>query len=191
MLFNKIIKKYSKYQNELLIIASLSLLMLLTRGFHSSTVFNLPDASFIIMFAGGIFLKKIKWFLFLLFLSIGIDILAIKKIINLYIINLGYLGLIFSYGISWYLGQKLYKNNISNKTFMSISSIFLISSYIISTVTFYFFSGWKIEQENILIYMNTYFLEFLGNNLFYLLILFIIIKTSNNLKLNSIIKTKY
>tara|TARA_B100001996_G_scaffold156047_1_gene118853 strand:- start:138 stop:713 length:576 start_codon:yes stop_codon:yes gene_type:complete len=191
MLFNKIIRNYSKYQNEFLIIASLSLLMLLTRGFHSSTVFNLPDASFIIMFAGGIFLKKIKWFLFLLFLSIGIDILAIKKIINLYIINLGYLGLIFSYGISWYLGQKLYKNNISNKTFMSISSIFLISSYIISTVTFYFFSGWKIEQENILIYMNTYFLEFLGNNLFYLLILFIIIKTSNNLKLNSIIKTKY
>ena len=191
MLFNKIIRNYSKYQNEFLIIASLSLLMLLTRGFHSSTVFNLPDASFIIMFAGGIFLKKIKWFLFLLFLSIGIDILAIKKIINLYIINLGYLGLIFSYGISWYLGQKLYKNNISNKTFMSISSIFLISSYIISTVTFYFFSGWKIEQENILIYMNTYFLEFLGNNLFYLLILFIIIKTSNNLRLNSIIKTKY
>ena len=191
MLFNKIIKKYSKYQNELLIIASLSLLMLLTRGFHSSTVFNLPDASFIIMFAGGIFLKKIKWFVFLLFLSIGIDILAIKQIINLYIINLGYLGLIFSYSISWYLGQKLYKNNTSNKTFISISSVFLISSYIISTVTFYFFSGWKIEQENILIYMNTYFLEFLGNNLFYLLILFIIIKTSNNLKLNSIIKTKY
>ena len=191
MLFNKIIRNYSKYQNEFLIIASLSLLMLLTRGFHSSTVFNLPDASFIIMFAGGIFLKKIKWFLFLLFLSIGIDILAIKQIINLYIINLGYLGLIFSYSISWYLGQKLYKNNTSNKTFISISSVFLISSYIISTVTFYFFSGWKIEQENILIYMNTYFLEFLGNNLFYLLILFIIIKTSNNLKLNSIIKTKY
>ena len=191
MLFNKIIKKYSKYQNELLIIASLSLLMLLTRGFHSSTVFNLPDASFIIMFAGGIFLKKIKWFFFLLFLSIGIDILAIKQIINLYIINLGYLGLIFSYSISWYLGQKLYKNNTSNKTFISISSVFLISSYIISTVTFYFFSGWKIEEENILRYMNTYFFEFLGNNLFYLLILFIIIKTSNNLKLNSIIKTKY
>ena len=191
MLFNKVIKKYSKYQNEFLIIASLSLLMLLTRGFHSSTVFNLPDASFIIMFAGGIFLKKIKWFVFLLFLSIGIDILAIKQIINLYIINLGYLGLIFSYGISWYLGQKLYKNSTSNKTFISISSVFLISSYIISTVTFYFFSGWGIEEENILRYMNTYFFEFLGNNLFYLLILFIIIKTSNNLRLNSIIKTKY
>ena len=113
--------------------------------------------------------------------------LNVAKILKL----LGYLGLIFSYGISWYLGQKLYKNNTSNKTFISISFIFLISSYIISTVTFYFFSGWKIEEDNILRYMNTYFFEFLGYNLFYLLILFIIIKTSNNLKLNSIIKTKY
>ena len=111
---------------KVFIISLLTFFIFLTRGSHLLTSFNLPDATFVLLFAGGILLKEYKWLSYFLILSIGIDFLSPPYgLENSYIFNLGYVGLMISYFVSWFLGTLLRSIvNFFINRFLWIGSIF-------------------------------------------------------------------
>ena len=163
---------------KILLISILTFFIFLTRGSHLLTSFSLPDASFVLFFVGGMFLKEYKWLCYFLVISFGIDLLSPPpELDNLYLLNLGYVGLIISYFLSWILGEFLNRTSIfSTKKFFAISLLLIVSSYLISTLTFYYFSASQIQQ-NVYDFVLLYFREFFIVNTVYILILFVFIKT--------------
>lgn len=163
---------------KILLISLLTFFIFLTRGSHLLTSFSLPDASFVLFFVGGMFLKEYKWLCYFLVISFGIDLLSPPpELDNLYLLNLGYFGLIISYFLSWILGEYLNRTSIfSTKKFFAISLLLIVSSYLISTLTFYYFSASQIQQ-NVYDFVLLYFREFFIVNTVYILILLVLIKT--------------
>ena len=162
---------------KVFIISLLTFFIFLTRGSHLLTSFNLPDATFVLLFAGGILLKEYKWLSYFLILSIGIDFLSPPYgLDNSYIFNLGYAGLMISYFVSWFLGRYLgQSSNFSIANYFCIGIFFIMSSYLISTLTFYYFSGLE-SQVSVTSFLTSYFQEFFIVNIIYMAILFISIK---------------
>ena len=167
---------------KVLLISLLTFFIFLTRGSHLLTSFNLPDATFVLLFAGGILLKEYKWLSYFLILSIVIDFLSPPYgLDNSYIFNLGCVGLMISYFVSWFLGRYLgQSSNFSIANYFYIGTFFIMSSYLISTLTFYYFSGLKI-QGDVSSFLVSYYQEFFIVNIIYMTILFISIKFSQSL----------
>ena len=131
---------YLKNTN-LYIFTLLMFIMLLTRGDHLLTSVSLPDASFALFLIGGLLLKKSRLFISLFLLSVAIDL------VTLYInsayqipINLGYLGLVPSYGIMWFTGSRI-ANTKSFIKFISFGALGALIAFLISTQTYNLFSG--------------------------------------------------
>jgi hypothetical protein len=120
---------------------SLFALMVLTRGSHLLTSVSLPDASFALFLIGGILLKKPKWFISLFAFSVVIDLvtLSINTIYQIPI-NLGYLGLLASYGIMWFVGSHI-ENTKSFLKYSTFSVIATLIAFLISTQTYNLLSG--------------------------------------------------
>jgi hypothetical protein len=129
-------------------ISALSLLflfMVLTRGSHLLTSVSLPDASFALFLIGGILLKKPKWFISLFAFSVAIDLVTLSVNSAYQIpINLGYLGLLPSYGIMWFIGSRI-ANTKSLIKFTICGVLATLIAFIISTQTFNLFSGIFID----------------------------------------------
>ena len=120
---------------------SLIFLMLLTRGDHFLSSISLPDASFAIFLIGGMLLKKPKWFISLLTFSFVIDLAALSMNNTYQIpINLGYLGLLASYGIMWFFGLRI-ANTKSFSKFVAFGIISTLITFVISTQTYNLLSG--------------------------------------------------
>ena len=116
-------------------------LMLLTRGSHLLTSVSLPDASFALFLIGGMLFKKSRWFFSLLTFSIVIDLVTLS-IDNTYQIpiNLGYLGLLASYGVMWIFGSRI-ANTKSFLNFVTFGGIATLIAFLISTQTYNLLSG--------------------------------------------------
>ncbi len=175
---------------KVLLISLLTFFIFLTRGSHLLTSFNLPDATFVLLFAGGIFLKDYKWLSYFLIISFGVDFLSPPLgLENSYIFNVGYVGLLISYIVSWFLGRYLNQSSVFSLTnYLYIGSLFIISSYLISTLTFYYFSGLKI-QGDVSSFLVSYYQEFFIVNIIYMSILFISIKFSQSLMTRNVTKS--
>ena len=150
-------------------------LMVLTRGSHLLTSISLPDASFALFLIGGMLLKKPKWFISLLTFSFVIDLVTISMNNTYQIpINLGFLGLLASYGIMWFFGSRI----ANTKSFLRFSAFGVIStliSFVISTQTYNLHSGlfpditikesmqtgWEYLPQS-LIYTMSYLLAYWG-----------------------------
>jgi hypothetical protein len=119
----------------------ITLFMVLTRGSHFLNSISLPDASFALFLIGGILLKKPKWFISLFALSVVIDLvtLSINTIYQIPI-NLGYLGLLASYGIMWFFGLHI-GNAKSFSKFVVFSFLATLIAFLISTQTYNLLSG--------------------------------------------------
>ena len=156
------------------IITLFIMLMLLTRGSHFLTAYELPDTTFILMFAGGIFLRRFKYFLSLIFISIMIDYFSLDAgIVISYLFNFGYLGLIATYSIIWFFGSKLSNDSITKMPLFLINSfLFLLISFLGSSLTFYFLSGWPIFEKNLHEFLAQHAPSFILANLTYLVIMF-------------------
>jgi hypothetical protein len=120
---------------------SLFALMTLTRGSHLLTSVSLPDASFALFLIGGILLKKPKWFISLFAFSVVIDLVTLSmNTIYQIPINIGYLGLLGSYGIMWFFGSRI----AHSKSFLKFAAFGIISTlitFVISTQTYNLLSG--------------------------------------------------
>jgi hypothetical protein len=128
---------YKKYFS----ISVILFLMVLTRGSHPLTSISLPDASFALFLIGGMLLKKPKWFISLLTFSFVIDLVTLSMNNTYQIpINLGYLGLLASYGIMWFFGSRI----ANTKSFLEFAAFGIFStliSFVISTQTYNLLSG--------------------------------------------------
>ena len=115
--------------------------MVLTRGAHLLTSVSLPDASFALFLVGGMLLKKPKWFISLLTFSFVIDLAALSMNNTYQIpINLGYLGLLASYGIMWFFGLRI-ANTKSFLKFAGFGVIATLITFVMSTQTYNLLSG--------------------------------------------------
>ena len=131
---------YLKNTN-LYIFTFLTFLMLLTRGDHLLTSVSLPDASFALFLIGGLLLKKPKWFISLFAFSVAIDLVTLSMNSAYQIpINLGYFGLLPSYGIMWFFGSSI-ANTKDFLKFSAFSVIATLISFLISTQTYNLLSG--------------------------------------------------
>ena len=119
----------------------ITLCMILTRGSHVVSPYALPDASFALFLVGGMILKKPKWFISLFILSVVID-LATLSMNNTYQIpiNVGYLGLLASYGIMWFFGLRIANTNNFVK-FTAFSFLATLIAFLISTQSYNLLSG--------------------------------------------------
>ena len=119
----------------------LLLTMSLTRGSHLLTSVSPPDASFALFLIGGMLFKKSRWFFSLLTFSIVIDLVTLS-IDNTYQIpiNLGYLGLLASYGVMWIFGSRI-ANTKSFLNFVTFGGIATLIAFLISTQTYNLLSG--------------------------------------------------
>ena len=128
-------------KSEMYLLGILFAVMILTRGSHITTVYSLPDASFAIFLIGGMLLKKPKWFIALFMLSVVIDFAALSTNSAYQIpINLGYWGLLPSYGIMWFFGLRI-ANTRSFLRFAAFGVIATLITFVISTQTYNLLSG--------------------------------------------------
>ena len=117
------------------------LIMVLTRGSHLLTSISLPDASFALFLIGGILLKKTKWFISLFAFSFAIDLVSLSINSAYQIpINTGYLGLLPSYGVMWFIGLRI-ANTKSFIKFTVLGALATLIAFLISTQTYNLFSG--------------------------------------------------
>lgn len=126
---------------KLHIFACLGLAMLLTRGDHLLTPVSLPDASFALFLIGGMLIKKPRWFISLFIFCVLIDFVTLS-INNYYhiLINLGYLGLLPSYGLMWFFGSRI-TNTKSILKYLAFSIFSTLIAFLISTQTYNLLSG--------------------------------------------------
>jgi len=119
----------------------LFLLMALTRGDHLLTSVSLPDATLALFLIGGMLLKEPKWFISLFAFSIAIDLVTLSINSAYQIpINLGYWGLLPSYGIMWFIGSRI-ANTKSFIKFTVFGVLATLIAFLISTQTYNLLSG--------------------------------------------------
>jgi hypothetical protein len=129
---------------ESFLILALSFLMILTRGSHITTLYALPDASLALFLIGGIYLQNIRFFVTLFLLGLFIDFGAAALDPKLgFCLTKGYWGLIPAYAILWmsgcFLNQRKFLQKLS--IFIPFVSIAIMLAFLISTQTYYLFSG--------------------------------------------------
>ena len=122
----------------------ISFLMVLTRGNHVTTLYALPDASLALFLIGGIYLKSTRFFitLFLLALFIDFGVAALDPKLG-FCLTKGYWGLIPTYASLWVCGYFLNKQKYLQKLsiFIPYVSVAVVVAFLISTQTYYLFSG--------------------------------------------------
>ena len=140
------IMNMSQITKPLLIAAALAFFMLLTRGSHTLTPFNLPDASLVLFLLGGLWLKRAGWFaaFFILATCIDFGAAALDPAQGFCLTN-GYWGLIPSYGAMWLGGLWLGKRQDTFATkniaiYAAVSMFTTFVAFVISTQTYYLFS---------------------------------------------------
>ena len=139
------LKKFSTKVNiKYIYIFLIFFVMVLTRGSHVTSIYSLADASLALFLIGGIYFKKIRFFImfFLIALFIDFGVAALDPKLGFCLTN-GYWGLIPSYAALWISGYFLNRYNLIQKLsiFIPIASFAIVLSFIISTQSYYIFSG--------------------------------------------------
>jgi hypothetical protein len=138
-------------KKHLLIAVAIAFFMLLTRGSHTLTPFSLPDASVVLFLLGGMYLgsdvkSRAGWFAAFFALATIIDFgAAALDPTQGFCLTKGYWGLIPSYAAMWLGGLYLSKQDAfsaKNIAVFSLVSLFTtFVAFVISTQTYYLFSG--------------------------------------------------
>jgi len=128
----------------LAIAAVITFFMLLTRGSHVLTTVSLPDTSLALFLLGGLYLRKGVWFAALFVLAAIIDFgAAVLDPAQGFCLTNGYWGLIAAYGAMWLGGRWLAsrRDAFALLPYAATSLITTIIAFVISTQTYYLFSG--------------------------------------------------
>ena len=177
----------SELTSKTLVIAtSIAFLMLLTRGSHVMTSVALPDASLALLLIGGLYLRKASWFAFFVLLATVIDFGAASiDSLQAFCLTIGYWGMLPTYAVMWIAGLWLSKQteslNALKFTLASLAST--IAAFVISTQTYYLFSG-RFPNSGVLETMQygwNYMPNFTGFTAMYLLSFWVTAKVFPNL----------
>ncbi len=127
----------------LMLVALMAFLMLLTRGSHVLTHVSLPDASLALLLIGGLYLRKAIWFGFFIVLATLIDFgAAAVDSIQAFCLTPGYWGMLPTYALMWLGGVWLStQTNLNFFKFSLVSLLATFLAFVISTQTYYLFSG--------------------------------------------------
>lgn len=131
------------------IVMPLILLMALTRSHHVGNAVSLPDASLAVFFLAGFFFASRSLFLMLLAQAAMIDYVEITQLnVSDFCISSAYIFLIPTYFAMWFGGRlsaKLHVIHGNNIAFcvasLSILAISTASAFLLSSGSFYLFSG--------------------------------------------------
>ena len=138
------IVKFLPSGKNLAIAAAIAFFMVLTRGSHILTSVSLPDASIVLFLLGGIYLKRAAWFALFFILASFIDFgAAAIDPMQGFCLTDGYWGLIPAYGVMWLGGRWLAsrKDVFAPVPYVLVALATSILAFIISTQTYYLFSG--------------------------------------------------
>lgn len=126
-----------------MLVALMAFLMLLTRGSHVLTQVSLPDASLALLLIGGLYLRKAIWFGFFIVLATLIDFgVATVDSIQAFCLTPGYWGMLPTYAVMWLGGVWLStQTNLNVFKFSLVSLLATFLAFVISTQTYYLFSG--------------------------------------------------
>jgi hypothetical protein len=135
------------YAKQIIIALVIAFFMLLTRGSHVLTHVALPDASLALFLLGGLLLKRWGWFAAFFVLATVIDFgAAAFDPAQGFCLTNGYWGLIPAYGAMWLGGLWLSKqadafatSNLATYSLVSLLTTFI--AFVVSTQTYYLFSG--------------------------------------------------
>ncbi len=139
----------STLKSQLLVATAIAFFMLLTRGSHMLTPFSLPDASLALFLLGGLMLRRVGWFMAFFVLATVIDFgaAALDPVQGFCLTN-GYWGLIPAYGVMWLGGMWLAKQSDvfavslnAMAPYALVSMFTTLIAFVISTQTYYLFSG--------------------------------------------------
>ncbi len=167
---------------KLIIAAAIAFLMLLTRGSHVLTSVSLPDASLALLLIGGLYLRKAGWFVLFAVLATLIDFSAAAiDSIQAFCLTDGYWGMLPTYAVMWLAGVWLSKQTVSTNVikFASVSVISTLAAFVISTQTYYLFSG-RFPDASIMESMQhgwEYLPSYMGYTLMYLVVFWALTKT--------------
>lgn len=141
----------SHTSKQILIASALAFFMLLTRGSHVLTAVSLPDASLVLFLLGGMLLgrdlkSRAGWFVAFFILATVIDFgAAAFDPAQGFCLTNGYWGMIPAYGAMWLGGLFLSKQDaFAAKNILTYASVTILSTliaFVISTQTYYLFSG--------------------------------------------------
>ena len=132
------------YAKQIIIAVTLTFFMLLTRGSHVLTNVALPDASLALFLLGGLLLRRAGWFAAFFALATVIDFgAAALNPAQGFCLTKGYWGLIPSYAAMWLGGMWLAKQKDAFEPikFGLVSMVTTFIAFVISTQTYYLFSG--------------------------------------------------
>lgn len=126
-----------------MLVALMAFLMLLTRGSHVLTQVSLPDARLALLLIGGLYLRKAIWFGFFIVLATLIDFgAAAVDSIQAFCLTPGYWGMLPTYAVMWLGGVWLStQTNLNVFKFSLVSLLATFLAFVISTQTYYLFSG--------------------------------------------------
>lgn len=126
-----------------MLVVLMAFLMLLTRGSHVLTHVSLPDASLALLLIGGLYLRKAIWFGFFIVLATLIDFgVAAVDSIQAFCLTPGYWGMLPTYVLMWLGGVWLStQTNLNVFKFSLVSLLATFLAFVISTQTYYLFSG--------------------------------------------------
>ena len=154
--------------HEFLIAVALFLLLIATRFHHFGTALHLPDASWAIFLAGGVYLARFGYLAVFLVTAAVIDYFAITQFgTSDYCISPGYAFLAPAYAALWF-GGRWFRNHhqfgwsalipLAGATLISVAVCFIISN-----VSFFLMSD-KFAEMSLLEYASSvqqYFFPFL------------------------------
>ena len=142
-------KNTQNLKKNLIVAGAITFFMLLTRGSHTLTPFELPDASLALFLLGGLLLgqsntQRAAWFVAFFVLATVIDFgAAAFEPAQGFCLTNGYWGLIPSYGVMWLGGLWLRRqaDAFDELKYAVVSMVTTLIAFIISTQTYYLFSG--------------------------------------------------
>ncbi len=148
-------------------LALLAGVMLVTRFHAIGSVLHLPDASLVVFFLAGFYLRRAVYMIPLMLLAGGIDYVATQHMgVSDYCISLAYPFLIPTYAAMWY-GGRWYagRHTLSAASLVPLAVALLVSTSVafhLSSGGFYLFSGrftdlsWAEYGERVSLYYLPY-----------------------------------
>ena len=170
----------------LTIVAAITFFMLLTRGSHVLTSVSLPDASLVLFLLGGLCLKRAGWFAIFFVLAAVIDFgAAVLDPEQGFCLTNGYWGLIAAYGAMWLGGRWLatHRDAFALLPYAATSLITTIIAFVISTQTYYLFSG-RFPNGGVMETMHygwNYLPSYLGYTAIYFAMVWVVVQAMRGL----------
>lgn len=164
---------FGQPRKTLFIAFSLLLIMVLTRGSHVGDSSMLPDATLATMLLGGMLLQRGAWFALMLVAAVVVDAFAVGVAgVSSYCLSPAYWALLPTYAAMWLGGRWLAtrRDAFAPLPFAAVASLAASSAFVISTYSFYVFSGkfpdaplWQVMQHG-----WEYYPAYVGYTLMYL-----------------------